>query len=254
MEQSNDQLNPEIAIIGGTGLADLPGFILENAREIETPFGKPSSSILSGTLNGTSVCFLARHGNPHKLLPHQINYRANIWSLHSLGIKKIVAVNAVGGIAGGMHAAHINIPHQIIDYTHKRESSYCQDEKGSLLHIDFSYPFDEDLREKIISNANGLSLDVSDSGVYACTEGPRLETEAEINRLEKDGCDIVGMTAMPEAALAREKYIAYASICLVVNKAAGRSDGLITMKEINETLEIGMGRVMKLLCSVITDL
>lgn len=244
----------EIAIIGGTGLSELSGFSLEESHNIDTPYGGTSSPILAGHLKQTPVCFLARHGNPHRIPPHRINYRANIWALKSLGIKKIVAVNAVGGIAAHMGPAHINIPNQIVDYTYRRNGSFCDDESAMPMHIDFTYPFDECIRNILIAKAEKLQLDFSSDGVYACSEGPRLETAAEINRFEKDGCDLVGMTAMPEAALAREKEITYASICLVVNKAAGKSDSVITMKEIEQALKAGMRSVHALLSEVASDL
>jgi 5'-methylthioinosine phosphorylase len=243
----------KVAVIGGTGLCELDGFVLKEALKITTPYGETSSPILVGYVDGGPVCFLARHGNPHRIPPHRINYRANIWALNSIGISRIIAVNAVGGIAEHMGPAHINIPDQIIDYTTRRVGSFCDDDEALPTHIDFSFPFDEELRKILITKSKTLSLDYSSNGVYACTEGPRLETAAEINRLEKDGCDIVGMTAMPEAALAREKGIAYASISVVVNKAAGRSETIITMDDIEEALKSGMSSVYRLLRVVLTD-
>jgi 5'-methylthioinosine phosphorylase len=243
----------KVAIIGGTGLCELDGFVLKESLEITTPYGETSAPILAGHVDGRPVCFLARHGNPHRIPPHRINYRANIWALKSIGIDRIIAVNAVGGITEQMGPAHINIPDQIIDYTTRRVGSFCDDDKDMPTHIDFSFPFDEKLRKLLTTKSEALSLDYSSSGVYACTEGPRLETAAEINRLEKDGCHVVGMTAMPEAALAREKAIAYASISVVVNKAAGRSETIITMDDIEEALKSGMSSVYKLLREVLAD-
>ena len=240
------------AIIGGTGLSQLAGFQLNETLSIDTPYGSPSSSILMGELDKVPVCFLARHGNPHRIPPHRINYRANIWALKSLGVTRIIAVNAVGGIAEHMGPAHITIPDQIIDYTSRRIGSFCDDDLQMPVHIDFTYPFDKQLRDAIICKANRLKLNFSSTGVYACTEGPRLESAAEINRLERDGAAIVGMTVMPEAALAREKEMAYASISLIVNKAAGRSNEIITMSDIENVLKEGMGDVQKLLCSVLS--
>jgi len=243
-----------VAIIGGTGLCELDDFVLKESLDITTPFGETSAPILSGLLAGRPVCFLARHGKPHRIPPHRINYRANIWALNSIGINRVIAINAVGGIAEYMGPAHINIPDQIIDYTTRRVGSFCDDDKEMPTHIDFSFPFDEKLRKILITKSEALSLDYSAGGVYGCTEGPRLETAAEINRLENDGCHIVGMTAMPEAALAREKGIAYASVSLVVNKAAGRSETIITMGDIEEALKSGVASVYKLLREVLPDL
>ena len=243
-----------VAIIGGTGLCELDGFVLKEALDITTPFGETSAPILVGLVAGRPIYFLARHGKPHRIPPHRINYRANIWALDSIGINKIIAVNAVGGIAEHMGPAHISIPDQIIDYTTRRVGSYCDDDREMPTHIDFSFPFDEELRKILITKSEVLSLDYSAGGVYGCTEGPRLETAAEINCLEKDGCHIVGMTAMPEAALAREKGIAYASISLVVNMAAGRSETIITMGDIEEALKSGIASVYKLLREVLSEL
>lgn len=242
------------AIIGGTGLSQLEGFILKEALHVDTPYGKPSASLLSGILDDQTLCFLARHGNPHVIPPHRINYRANLWALKSLGVQQILAVNAVGGIAAHMGAAHINLPDQIIDYTYRRNGSFCDTDNAPPLHVDFSYPFDERLRQLLVKQARNLNLDFSSGGVYGCTEGPRLETAAEIKRLAQDGCDVVGMTVMPEAVLARELDIAYASICVVANKAAGCSEGIITMAEIEKALALGMGRVQQLLLTVLTAL
>jgi len=244
----------KVAIIGGTGLCELDGFVLDESLEITTPYGETSAPILAGHVEGRPVCFLARHGKPHRIPPHRINYRANIWALNSIGINRVIAVNAVGGIAEHMGPAHINIPDQIIDYTTRRVGSFCDDDKEMPTHIDFSFPFDEKLRKILIAKSEVLSLDYSAGGVYGCTEGPRLETAAEINRLENDGCHIVGMTVMPEAALAREKGLAYASISLVVNKAAGRSETIITMGDIEGVLKTGIASVYKLLREVLPDL
>lgn len=249
------QARPSIktAIIGGTGLSQLAGFELSDSFEIDTPYGKPSAAILSGVLGDKNLCFLARHGQPHRIPPHRINYRANLWALHSLGVQQIIAVNAVGGITKHMTASHINLPDQVIDYTYRRNGSFCDDDQSMPLHVDFSYPFDEHLRRVLATKAKQLNLDFSLGGVYGCTEGPRLETAAEIKRMAQDGCDVVGMTLMPEAALARELVIAYTSICVIANKAAGCSDGIITMEEIEKALHVGMDRVHQLLNAVLLE-
>lgn len=250
----SSSLSIKTAIIGGTGLSQIEGFILKEELHVDTPYGKPSASLLSGILDDQTLCFLARHGHPHFIPPHRINYRANLWALKSLGVQQILAVNAVGGIAAHMGAAHINLPDQIIDYTYRRNSSFCDADNAPPLHVDFSYPFDERLRQLLVKQARNLSLDFSSGGVYGCTEGPRLETAAEIKRLAQDGCDVVGMTVMPEAVLARELDIAYASISVVANKAAGCSEGIITMAEIEKALALGMRRVQQLLLAALPDL
>lgn len=234
-----------LAIIGGTGLTALEGLTLKESIPVETPYGAASANIEKGELNGSPVFFLARHGKSHSLAPHAVNYRANIWALNSLGVTRIVGVNAVGGINARMVPESIVIPDQIIDYTWGRLSSYS--EEGKVIHADFTYPYTEELRQQLVKAADKITANVFDGGVYGATQGPRLETAAEINRLEKDGCDIVGMTAMPEAILARELGMQYANVSLVVNMAAGRSEGLITMDDIQRVLDAGMGRVRELL-------
>ena len=238
-----------LAIIGGTGLTSLEGLTLHESIAVETPYGVPSSNIEKGELNGSPVLFLARHGKAHSLAPPSVNYRANIWALHSLGVMRIVGVNAVGGINVCMGPEVIVIPDQIIDYTWGRQSSFS--EVGDVIHADFTYPYTKELRQHLLDAAGKVAVSVCDGGVYGATQGPRLETAAEINRLEKDGCDIVGMTAMPEAILARELGIQYANVSLVVNMAAGRSEGLITMDDIQRALDAGMGRVRALLGAVV---
>ena len=238
-----------LAIIGGTGLAALEGLTLQDSIGVETPYGTPSANIERGELNGSTVFFLARHGKEHSLTPHSVNYRANIWALQSQGVTRIVGVNAVGGINARMGPEAIVIPDQIIDYTWGRQSSFSKE--GDVIHADFTYPYTEALRQQLLQAADNVSVSVSNGGVYGATQGPRLETAAEINRLEKDGCDIVGMTAMPEAILARELGMQYANVSLVVNMAAGRSEGLITMDDIQRVLDAGMGRVRELLSAVV---
>jgi len=242
-----------IAIIGGTGLTEFEELdIIQRHSQLETDLGAPSSDIVEGILNGTRLLFLARHGHPHAVAPHKINYRANLLALQQLGAENIVAVNAVGGIHANAIAGHISVPHQIIDYTQGRENTFFDGCYKPLDHIDFSHPYSESLRHKLIGilAQQSLSHGYSDFGVYGATQGPRLESIAEINRLENDGCDLVGMTGMPEAALARELNIPYASLCLVVNPAAGKSDELITMDDIRAVIHSGMEEV-KLVLSVL---
>lgn len=248
MEKSQAKLG----IIGGTGLNALfaDGFETLN---IETPYGKLSSHLSVSTINGVPVAFLPRHGSPHHIPPHKINYRANIWALRQAGIERIVAVNAVGGISPNMVTGALVVPDQLIDYTWDREHTYFDGEAESgLEHFDFSYPFDASLREALQQAAAGLTgVELVPGGTYGVTQGPRLETAAEINRMARDGCDVVGMTAMPEAGLARELEMAYASLCLVVNPAAGRSDTEITMEDINRVVEQGMRRVRDVLSGAV---
>lgn len=235
-----------LAIIGGTGLTQLQGLTISHAHDIQTPYGNPSAPILEGELQGKRILFLARHGHPHRIPPHKVNYRANLWALQNLYATDIVAVNAVGGIADGMDDCQLVIPDQIIDYTTGREITFFDGEHDAVRHVDLSYPYTESLRQLLIESAEAAKLDVKVKATYGVTQGPRLETAAEILRMERDGCDIVGMTGMPEAVLARELQLNYASLCLVVNPAAGKSTKVITLKQINEAVDKGMEKVFSL--------
>ena len=239
-----------IAIVGGTGLTELDGLSIRESRTVETRYGPPSAALEFGRFGEQEVVFLARHGKGHRLPPHQINYRANITALKSVGVTDIIAVNAVGGINPAMGAEALVVPHQIVDYTWGREFAFA--EEGNVLHVDFSFPYTDSLREGLLAAGRKTGLKVHDGGVYGATQGPRLETVAEIARLERDGGDIVGMTGMPEAALARELALPYACLALVVNPAAGKAPGLITMAEIERVLEQGMGAVKGVLARVLS--
>lgn len=244
----------KIGIIGGTGLSALSGLEKASTLEVETTYGYPSCELVQGHLEGQDVVFLARHGNPHRIPPHLVNYRANIASLKKLGVTKIIAVNAVGGIHADMGPTHICIPDQIIDYTSERCFTFFEDGQESVKHIDFTYPYTESLRVSLLQAAESLSVKVSNAGTYACTQGPRLETIAEIKRIERDGGDIVGMTGMPEAALARELNLDYACLAVVVNWAAGKTDGIITMEEIDKALAVGIKDVMSIIKAALSTL
>lgn len=240
-----------LAIIGGTGLSQLFGDE-STVQIVDTPYGAPSAPISLNSADAHPAAFLPRHGHPHNIPPHKINYRANIWALKHIGIERIIAVNAVGGIRPEFAAGVVVVPSQIIDYSYGREHTYSDGKPDAALdHIDFTAPFDRELRTRLLTAAGEQQTTVFDGGVYGVTQGPRLETAAEINRMAADGCDLVGMTAMPEAALARELGIAYASLCLVVNPAAGRSDEVITMEAIQRVLDDGMVAVRSVLSAVI---
>ncbi len=240
-----------IGIIGGTGLTKIKGLKITAEKQLKTPFGKPSAPYLIGTLKNKEVIFLARHGNPHCFPPHKVNYRANIWGFKKLGIKHIISIAAVGGITPNMKPTHLVIPDQIIDYSYSREQTFFAKNLAEVTHIDFSYPYNQKLRMQLIKIATKNNLPISSLATYGCTQGPRLETAAEILRMETDGCDIVGMTGMPEAALARELNLAYATIAVVANWGAGKSTGEITMKEIHQHLEKGMDNALQLLTKFI---
>lgn len=243
-----------LAIIGGTGLTSLKDLEISGRELVHTPYGEPSGPLSHGNLCGTEVLFLPRHGYGHTIPPHKINYRANIWALKDNGADKIIAVNAVGGIRADMRPGRLVFPNQLVDYTWNRVNTYFEEGLTHVTHIDFSQPYDEGLRQTLVDAANALDIPALDEATYAATQGPRLETAAEIDRLERDGCDIVGMTGMPEAALARELGVAYVSCAMVANMAAGRGEGEITMEEIDHNLKEGMEKVRRLLEYVVPRL
>lgn len=244
----------EIAIIGGTGLTSLKNLEITRREMVRTPFGEPSGPLTFGTFSGHEVVFLARHGCGHTIPPHKVNYRANMWALQETGVKYIIAIAAVGGIAEDLTPARLAFPDQIIDYTWSRVNTFFEESLNTVTHIDFTKPYCSELRDKMVAAARKANLDAIESGTYGATQGPRLETAAEINRLEQDGCTMVGMTGMPEAALARELEICYATCAVVANKAAGRAEGKITMEEIEACLIDGMDKVRTLLETVIPTL
>lgn len=232
-----------VAIIGGTGLARMEGLNITRREMVKTPYGAPSCPLLFGELDGRSVVFLARHGVTHRIPPHRINYCANIWALHDAGVERIVAVGAVGGIAAECRTGSIVIPDQIIDYTYDRTNTFFDGDTGEVRHIDFSFPYDDALRQALIDGAIDAGLSPIHTGTYGVTQGPRLETAAEIDRMAREGCTIVGMTGMPEACLARELDLAYACCGVVVNPAAGRqreADGIIENAALDQAVKSGM--------------
>lgn len=232
-----------IGIIGGTGLTQLENLEIIRRQIVRTPFGDASQPLIFGNLAGVEVVFLARHGGGHNIPPHAINYRANIWALHSVGVKSLLAIATVGSIADTLLPGDIVLPHQIIDYTHERDNTYYDGIERPVLHIDFTHPYSEPLRSAFKQAAINIEQNLHDGGVYACVQGPRLETAAEINRYEKDGATVIGMTGMPEAALARELSMEYAALCPVANHAAGRGESAqriqyeTMMDRLNTTME-----------------
>lgn len=244
----------QLAIIGGSGLTSLPGLTITGQQVHKTPYGEPSGVLTFGTYAGHELVFLPRHGNPHTIPPHKVNYRANLWALHAIGIRHVIAINAVGGITDEMHPGRLVIPNQIIDYTWGRGHTFFEDGLNHVTHIDFTEPYSENLRQLLIRAGDLTNLQIYGAGTYAATQGPRLETAAEINRLLHDGCDLAGMTGMPEAALARELGLAYAACSLVVNRAAGKSPEPITMDAIRRQLDTGMADVRCLLTAALPSL
>lgn len=244
-----------LAVIGGTGVYRLAALQDVATHELDTPYGTPSGPIRVGNLCGQRVAFLARHGEGHTVPPHRINYRANVYALHQLGARRVVGINAVGGITERMGPRVLAVPDQLIDYTHGRLSSFCDVEGAKVEHVDFTEPYSRALRTALLRAAHDAGVEVVDGGVYGCTQGPRLETIAEIARLRRDGCDLVGMTGMPEAALARELGLDYASLNLVANWAAGCGDQAeITMDEVFGNLEAVSAQVPKVLAALLRDI
>jgi len=237
----------KIAIIGGTGLTSIASLEITRTETVSTPYGEPSGPLTHGVLFDHEVVFLPRHGQGHTIPPHEVNYRANIWALKSIGVDNVLAIAAVGGIRKDLIPGGIVIPDQIIDYTSSRENTFFDGSDGPVQHIDFTWPYCEALRQLAINAGKNAGIDISDKGTYAVTQGPRLETAAEVDRLERDGADMIGMTGMPEAALARELELCYAACAVIANDAAGRGKGEITLDEIEQNLLGGMKKVEQLL-------
>lgn len=253
-----------VAVIGGSGLNELPYFNNGESITLDTPYGQHSGPVLKTFCeNGSETFFLPRHGSQHECPPHLVNYRANIWLLKSLGVKKIIACNVVGGITEKMSPSTLLLPHQIIDYTWGREQTFFtgytnpyQDEwiQPRVEHIDFTQPYTESLRQEIMQFFTSENVQYIDNGVYGCTQGPRLETAAEIKKLKNDGCDVVGMTSMPEATLARELGMEYAGLSLVVNWAPGITDEILSIEIIMETISKEMKNVCQFMPKLINSL
>ncbi|MEX0731120.1 MAG: S-methyl-5'-thioinosine phosphorylase [Aquisalimonadaceae bacterium] len=243
-----------VAIIGGTGLTSLKHLEITRREVVHTPYGEPSGIITHGRFHGRDIMFLPRHGYSHTIPPHRVNYRANLWALRHLGVDRLIAVAAVGGISSAMMPGRIAVPDQIIDYTWGRAHTFFENDLTHVTHVDFTHPYDRDLRNLMIAAARAAKVDAVEQGTYGATQGPRLETAAEIARLQRDGCDLVGMTGMPEASLAREVDIAYASCAVVANWAAGLQTDVITMEDIELNLKGGMDRVRLLLGELIPSL
>ncbi|MGH8503535.1 MAG: S-methyl-5'-thioinosine phosphorylase [Gammaproteobacteria bacterium] len=239
-----------LAIIGGTGFASLDGLKVTHREVVNTPYGAPSGPVIHGLLFGKPVVFLARHGYSHTIPPHMINYRANLWALKHLNVGEVIAIAAVGGINPAIYPERLAFPDQIIDYTWGRAHTFFERELSRVTHIDFSQPYSEPLRTVLMQGARAAGLDAYESGTYGATQGPRLETAAEIDRMARDGCDMVGMTGMPEAALARELELGYATCAVCANWAAGRGGAAISMADIRRALDHSMKQVERMLAAM----
>jgi 5'-methylthioinosine phosphorylase len=237
-----------LAIIGGSGLTRLSTLAVAHREVVRTPYGDPSSALLFGQIAGRDAIFIARHGHGHTIPPHRVNYRANLWALRERGADAVIAVASVGGI-GTFRPGELVLPDQLIDYTSGRAATYFDGSDSHVVHVDFTLPYTPELRRRCLSAARAAGIAILDGGVYGAVNGPRLETAAEIDRLERDGATLVGMTGMPEAALARELELPYAAICVVVNHAAGRGESAeqVSMSGIAKVLETAMDKVRTLL-------
>lgn len=245
-----------LAIIGGSGLTKLSNLDITHRKAVRTPYGDPSGALTFGKIRGREVVFLARHGYGHTIPPHEVNYRANLWALQQEGIKQVVSVASVGGIRADLRPGTLVAPDQIIDYTWGRPSTYFEGGDAAVVHVDFTLPYAEPLRQCILRAAKACNEPMVDGGVYGATPGPRLETAAEIRRYERDGADMVGMTGMPEAVLARELELHYATIAVVVNHAAGKGDSAIGIKfgDIEATLQQTVARARRVLEELVDSL
>jgi len=241
-----------LAIIGGTGLTRLSTLLVAHREVVRTPYGEPSAPLLFGRIGDRDAIFLARHGHGHTIPPHRVNYRANLWALRDRGATAVLAVASVGCIAGAA-PGDLVLPHQLIDYTWGRTHSFFDGGDQQVVHVDFTHPYDPALRTACLAAAEAGGIAMADGGVYGAVNGPRLETAAEIDRLERDGATLVGMTGMPEAGLARELGLPYVAVCVVVNHAAGRGTSAteISMEGIVLVLETAMGKVRTLLDHVV---
>ena len=239
-----------LAIIGGTGFDVLDG--LEPLAEEAQPtlYGPASAPVRRGRLGRAEVLFLPRHGDQHRLPPHRVNYRANLWALKALGADRVLGLAAVGGIASGFGPRVFAVPNQLIDYTYGRDHTFYDGDAAGVQHVDFTEPYCPRLRGDLLAACARAGVAVSHTATYGATQGPRLETAAEIARLERDGCHLVGMTGMPEAALARELGLGYACLAFVVNWAAGKGKGAIDMAEIDQHLLHCVGWVVKILTAL----
>ena len=234
-----------VAVIGGTGMNEWPGLVVHKRLQIDTPYGAPSAPLLLGKVQGVEALFLARHGEGHKIPPHKINYRANLWALRQAGARSVVAIAAVGAMAPWFPPGAIAVPTDLIDYTWGREHTYSDGAQAELQHVAFTEPYSERIRRELLHAALAQRIDVAE-GVMGVTQGPRLESTAEVRRLKRDGCDMVGMTGMPEAGLARELDLDYACLAVSVNWAAGIGTGDIHA-EIHQSIDSGMEKVRAVL-------
>ena len=257
-----------LGIIGGSGWSSVEWLQIVEQRTVSTPFGVPSGPLQFGYYNGSQssgtraaldatvqatansaarICFLARHGSTHTIPPHKVNYRANVQAMYDAGVDSVISINAVGACNAVLQPGSLVLPDQIIDYTYGREHTFFDSLDDYTSHVEFTEPLSSALRAQLLECASQLALALKDGATYGCTQGPRFETAAEIRRLLRDGCDLVGMTLMPEAALCRERNLPLASICMVVNAAAGIGDEPISMAGIENAIATASGDIRRLI-------
>lgn len=242
-----------LAVIGGSGFGRWDALCVTGRSHADTAWGVPSAPLVRGSVAGCEVLFLARHGDPHRIAPHLINYRANIAALRDAGVRRVVAFASVGGITGGLGAGSIVVPDGILDYTHSRAHTFVDEQVEAVTHIDFTHPFEPRLRASLLAAAARAGIAVREGGTYAATQGPRLESAAEVRRLERDGAHIVGMTGMPEAALAREAGLSYAMLAVVANDAAGKgeSEQSVALEAAQVRFDAGMAAAREVLLALL---
>lgn len=244
-----------LGIIGGSGWSKIAWLDDVEKRTVQTPYGKPSAPLELARHNESStvgnaqetICFLGRHGETHTIAPHKVNYQANVYAMWEAGVDAIIAINAVGACSAAFSPGTLVLPDQIIDYTYGREHTFFDTLEDFSSHVDFTEPFDFKLRQRLLACAGRVDVPLHDGGTYGCTQGPRFESAAEIRKMARDGCDLVGMTLMPEAALCRERRIPVASICMVVNPAAGVADGVISIADIDQAMAVASADVAVIL-------
>lgn len=243
-------MRAEIAIIGGSGVYSVEALKGASTTVVSTPYGN-SPEITIGRLGGRRVAFLPRHGKGHTVPPHLVNYRANIWALSELGVKRVLATTACGSLNPRMRSGELALLYQFIDFTKRRPQTFYEGGEGGVVHVDVTEPYCPELRDVLREAARGLKLKLHPRATYGCTEGPRFETAAEVRALRRLGCDLVGMTNVPECVLTRELEICYVAVAVVTNFAAGISKAKLTHTEVVELMKENIGRVQKLLFEAI---
>jgi 5'-methylthioinosine phosphorylase len=241
-----------LGIIGGTGMDQWGD--PEAVHTLDTPYGLPSSALQEFHSGGARIIFLARHGEAHNIPPHAVNYRANCWAMKRIGVDHLLGVNAVGAIRAGINESDLVVPDQIVDYTWGREHTISDSGDVPLIHADFEFPYDSRLRKMLVAAAASSGVQIHDGGTHGVAQGPRFESAAEVKRMQRDGCDVVGMTAMPEVAIARELGLDFAGLCVISNIASGLSDEPVNHQDILVVLKTAMDNARTLIRALLESL